>query len=397
MAAVSFRGAGKSFGDVTALADFDLEIGEGEFVVFVGPSGSGKTTSLRLLAGLERLTSGEIAIGERVVNDVPAADRDVAMVFQTFALYPHMTVRQNLEYGLRRRQMERSVIARRVAEAAALLEIAAYLDRYPSQLSGGQAQRVAVCRALVRDPAVLLMDEPLSSLDAKLRTYARAEIKRLQAETRTTTVFVTHDQVEAMTMGDRIAVMSAARLAQCGTPEDVYRRPANIFVAGFIGSPPMNLLAARPRLEDMAWRVDLDEGGSFVYARNGSENVIFDGGSARTVGFRPEDVTISHQSGGDWSSLVEGRVSFIEDLGRERFLHVRTGSGTNIVVAAPGWGNERAGDRVELSVRRSGFHFFGADGAALAHLGVTAQDRSRTVPAATAASGHLGTGAAAAL
>src|SRR5215475_8130532 len=241
MARVMFDAVTKRFGDVTALRDFSLEIKDGEFVVLVGPSGSGKTTALRLVAGLEALTGGDIHVGDRVVNRLAPRDRDVAMVFQDYALYPQMTVRQNLAFGLRIRKLPKAEIDRRVSEAAAFLGLEGLLDNRPRALSGGQRQRVALGRALVRDPQAFLMDEPLSNLDAKLRTQTRAEIRRLQREVGTTTVYVTHDQVEAMTMGDRIAIMRDGILEQVGGPDSVYEQPANTFVASFIGSPAMSL------------------------------------------------------------------------------------------------------------------------------------------------------------
>ena len=242
MAAVTFADVDKRFGDVEAVRELSLAIPDGEFMVLVGPSGSGKTTALRMLAGLEAVTAGTIAIGEQVVNDVSPGKRDIAMVFQDYALYPQMTVRDNFAFGLRRRKVARDEIERRVQRAAESLELGELLDRRPRELSGGQQQRVALGRALVRQPQVFLMDEPLSNLDAKLRVQTRGEIKRLQQEIATTTVYVTHDQVEAMTMGDRIAVMNDGRLEQAGTPEELYERPANLFVAGFIGSPSMSLV-----------------------------------------------------------------------------------------------------------------------------------------------------------
>jgi multiple sugar transport system ATP-binding protein len=370
MATVAFDGVAKSYGTVEALRSFDLYIDHGEFIVLVGPSGSGKTTTLRLLAGLEQLSRGRILIGDRVVSNIAAADRDVAMVFQTYALYPHMTVRGNLTYGLRRRKLARDVIERRIHEAASLLRIEEFLDRYPSQLSGGQAQRVAVCRALVRDPAVLLMDEPLSSLDAQLRAHARAEIKRLQQETGTTTVYVTHDQVEAMTMGDRVAVMSQAELVQCGTPEDVYRRPANTFVATFIGTPAMNLLKSPIASVDGSWNVRLGETAIHLGPPHLPPDAALSGvNDVQTVGVRPEDVHIGPAEGDSWSSAIGGRIVFVEDLGRVRFVHVEVAEETTLIAEAPGWGPERVGDRTELRLRWAGVHIFGPDGRAVAHFG----------------------------
>src|ERR1700730_13216049 len=242
MAEVTLDHVKKSYGPVTVIEDLSLDIRDHEFMVLVGPSSCGKSTALRMIAGLEEATGGTIEIGGRGGNDVPPKDRDIAMVFQSYALYPHMTVRENLEFGLKIRKTPAPEMARLVGEAAAILGLGEYLDRKPKQLSGGQRQRVAVGRAIVRQPAVFLFDEPLSNLDAKLRVQMRAEISRLQKSLQTTTVYVTHDQVEAMTMGHRIAVMLKGRLQQVGTPLEVYERPANLFVAGFIGTPPMNFL-----------------------------------------------------------------------------------------------------------------------------------------------------------
>ena len=242
MATVTFEHVWKKYGDVVAVNDLNLEIQDGEFMVLVGPSGCGKTTSLRMIAGLEEISQGTMRIGDRVVNDLAPKDRDVAMVFQSYALYPHMTVRDNLAFGLKLRKVPKDEIKRRVDEAARTTELTNLLDRKPKQLSGGQRQRVALGRAIVREPAVFLMDEPLSNLDAKLRVATRAELARLHQRLKTTTVYVTHDQVEAMTMGDRIAVMSNGLLQQVGSPQDLYRTPVNRFVAGFIGSPSMNFV-----------------------------------------------------------------------------------------------------------------------------------------------------------
>src|SRR5215467_1669290 len=241
MGQVVFDAVSKRFDELTALQDFSLNITDGEFVVLVGPSGSGKTTALRLVAGLETLTAGNIRVGERVVNRLPPRDRDIAMVFQDYALYPQMSVRDNLAFGLKTRKMPKDEIERRIGRAAEMLDITPLLQRKPRALSGGQRQRVALGRALVRQPQVFLMDEPLSNLDAKLRVQTRTEIRRLQREVGTTMVYVTHDQVEAMTMGDRIATMRDGILEQVGGPDSVYEQPANTFVASFIGSPAMSL------------------------------------------------------------------------------------------------------------------------------------------------------------
>src|SRR6478672_7890339 len=242
MATVTFENVQKMYGDFQAVKDLNLEIGDGEFMVLVGPSGCGKTTSLRMIAGLEEISAGTLRIGDRIVNDVPPKDRDIAMVFQSYALYPHMSVRDNLAFGLKLRKVPKAEIERRVNEAAETIQLQKLLDRKPKELSGGQRQRVALGRAIVREPAVFLMDEPLSNLDAKLRVQTRAEIARLHQRLQTTIIYVTHDQVEAMTMGDRIAVMSAGVLQQVGPPQELYERPTNKFVAGFIGSPAMNFV-----------------------------------------------------------------------------------------------------------------------------------------------------------
>jgi sn-glycerol 3-phosphate transport system ATP-binding protein len=251
MASVSIRNVHKSFGAVSVIKGIDMDIGDGEFVVMVGPSGCGKSTLLRMVAGLETITSGEIAIGERVVNDLEPKDRNIAMVFQNYALYPHMSVRENMAYGLKIRRMKPADIEAHVKRAAEILELGPYLDRKPRELSGGQRQRVAMGRAIVREPAVFLFDEPLSNLDAKLRVQMRAELQALHRRLATTSLYVTHDQVEAMTMAQRMIVMNAGRAEQIGAPLDVYAKPATTFVAGFIGSPPMNLIPTQRNGQDI--------------------------------------------------------------------------------------------------------------------------------------------------
>ena len=253
MAAVDIRGVRKAFGPVAVIHGVDVSIGDEEFVVLVGPSGCGKSTLLRMIAGLEQITSGEIAIGGRVVNNLPPKERDIAMVFQNYALYPHMTVRDNMAFSLKLRKADQATVDQRVNEAAEILGLVPFLDRYPRQLSGGQRQRVAMGRAIVRDPQVFLFDEPLSNLDAKLRVQMRTEIKSLHQRLRTTSIYVTHDQVEAMTMADRIVVMHDGRVEQIGTPLELYDRPDNLFVAGFIGSPAMNFIKGRLRLDGGIW------------------------------------------------------------------------------------------------------------------------------------------------
>jgi multiple sugar transport system ATP-binding protein len=348
MASVSFSGVTKRFGPVEAVSGLSLDIADGEFMVLVGPSGSGKTTALRMLAGLEAVSSGSISIGERVVNKVAPRERDIAMVFQDYALYPQMTVFDNLAFGLRRRRVPADEIRRRVDEAAALLDIGALLQRRPGQLSGGQAQRVALGRALVREPQVFLMDEPLSNLDAKLRTQTRGEIRRLQQEVRTTTVYVTHDQVEAMTMGDRIAVMNDGLLEQVGTPEELYERPANRFVAGFIGSPAMSFFEAAANGGGLrASGLEL----ALPAPRSGEGPV--------TVGVRPEHVR-RWNGRGDLIGPVSGSVAFVEALGRETFLGVDAG-GARLVVFEEGRSSAVPGDSIEFGLVPSGLRYFAAD------------------------------------
>src|SRR5438309_7998884 len=255
MAKVSLRKVVKRFDETEAVRGIDLEIADKEFVVLVGPSGCGKTTTLRMIAGLEEISAGEIAVDGEVVNDVPPKDRDMAMVFQNYALYPHMTVYENMSFGLRLKRYPKEEIARRVQEAARILDITELLDRKPRQLSGGQRQRVAMGRAIVRNPKVFLFDEPLSNLDAKLRVQMRTEIKKVHQKVRTTTVYVTHDQVEAMTLADRVVVMNHGRIEQIGTPNELYHKPATRFVAGFIGSPAMNFVPCR--LEDVSGKLNV--------------------------------------------------------------------------------------------------------------------------------------------
>jgi ABC-type sugar transport system ATPase subunit len=337
MAGVTFSGVGKTFGgSVEAVRELSLDIADGEFMVLVGPSGSGKTTALRMLAGLESITTGSIAIGDRVVNKIAPRERDIAMVFQDYALYPQWSVFDNLAFGLRRRKVPRDEIARRVAEAARVLDLEPYLSRRPGQLSGGQAQRVALGRALVREPQVFLMDEPLSTLDAKLRTQTRGEIRRLQQEVRTTTVYVTHDQVEAMTMGDRIAVMNHGLLEQVGTPEELYERPANRFVAGFIGSPAMSFIEARSVPSVLA---DADVPGGAV------------------VGVRPEHARPWREG---LIGPLRGTVAFVEALGRETFVGVDIGD-TRLVVFEEGRATRDVGEEIGFGLVRSGLRYFDAD------------------------------------
>jgi ABC-type sugar transport system ATPase subunit len=346
MAGVSFDNVSKRFGHVTAVDRLTLEIGSGEFVVLVGPSGCGKTTALRMLAGLEAVSDGRIRIGDRDVEQLPPRQRDVAMVFQDYALYPQMSVRRNLAFGLETRKVPKTEVQRLVNEAAVRLGLDELLDRKPRQLSGGQRQRVALGRALVRHPQVFLMDEPLSNLDAKLRVDMRAEIKALQRETGVTTVFVTHDQVEAMTMGDRIAVMRSGVLEQMGDPDTVYNQPANVFVAGFIGSPAMTFGRYSVERADDAVRlrageVALEQGGA------GSELP-----AELIVGVRPEHVRPWSADAG-LEGPFTGVVESIEALGRETFVGVRAGEGLEFIVRFDGAASHQLGERLEFGIERS--------------------------------------------
>jgi sn-glycerol 3-phosphate transport system ATP-binding protein len=344
---VILRGVRKSFGKAEVVHGVDLEVADGEFVVIVGPSGCGKSTLLRMVAGLEEITAGEIRIGGRVVNDVEPKDRNIAMVFQNYALYPHMNVRDNMAYGLKIRGMPRADIEARVARAAGILGLGELLDRKPRQLSGGQRQRVAMGRAIVREPAAFLFDEPLSNLDAKLRVQMRLEIQKLSRSLGVTSLYVTHDQVEAMTLAHRMLVMNAGRVEQIGTPLEVYRRPATTFVAGFIGLPPMNLLPGR--VEDAAFvsgglRVRLPEGAP--RPRDGTE---------ATLGLRAEQLV---PCAPDAAALLVP-VETIEQLGADTLAHGRVGE-ERIVVRLPGEAPPAANTRLPLGIDGGELHWFDA-------------------------------------
>ena len=305
-----------------AIHGLDLEVGEGEFMVLVGPSGCGKTTALRLVAGLEGITDGEISIGGRVVNDVEPKDRDIAMVFQNYALYPNMTVRQNIGFALRLRRMDKAQREQRVTEAAELLGLTEWIDRKPAQLSGGQRQRVAMGRAIVREPSVFLMDEPLSNLDAKLRVQMRAEVARIQRRLAVATLYVTHDQVEAMTMGDRVAVMSGGLLQQCDSPQEVYDNPANLFVAGFMGSPPMNLFQAHVGEGARRLRVGSQEMSLPSSLRDDIPALAEYAGGEVVLGVRPEELSAADD--GVEGITLDGHVELVEALGSEKLVHFTT-------------------------------------------------------------------------
>jgi multiple sugar transport system ATP-binding protein len=351
MATVNLKDVRKDFGDLTVIERLNLDIQDEEFMVLVGPSGCGKSTALRMIAGLEEITDGAISIGDRVVNDLPPKERDIAMVFQSYALYPHMTVRENLEFGLRLRKMAPAEIDSRVSQAAEILGITDLLERKPKQMSGGQRQRVAVGRAIVRNPSVFLFDEPLSNLDAKLRVQMRAEISKLQRRLKTTTVYVTHDQVEAMTMGDRIAILKDGDLQQVGTPLEVYERPANTFVASFIGTPPMNLLAcvvSGKRLEGDGFSLPLP-------ARFGE----LAEGRKMVVGMRPESLATAAE-GPQETAPIPVQVEVVEPLGHENIVHARVGDEFVTATLEPQL-SPAVGDDVELVVEVDGIHLFDAE------------------------------------
>jgi multiple sugar transport system ATP-binding protein len=355
MAEVHLDRVGKVYANgFQAVADVSLNVADGELVVLVGPSGCGKSTLLRMIAGLESISSGRLSIGGQVVNDLPPKDRDIAMVFQNYALYPHMTVAGNLAFSLRLRGLSQDDIARRVAEAAALLELDGLLDRRPAQLSGGQRQRVALGRALVRHPAAFLLDEPLSNLDAKLRASTRVEIARLQRRLRATMIYVTHDQVEAMTLGQRIVVLDGGRVQQIGTPTEIYRQPASIFVAGFFGSPAMNFVSARLAAPALLILGDapLDLPAGFLDRHVGLAGAA---GQALIVGVRAEDLRLLPVADG----LLPGTVEFVEVVGSEAYVTLKTGSG-EFNVRTPAEGCPAVGSGGSLAVDVEQLHFFSA-------------------------------------
>jgi sn-glycerol 3-phosphate transport system ATP-binding protein len=351
MAGVSLTQVRKSYGPVEVIHGVDCEIADGEFIVMLGPSGCGKSTLLRMIAGLEEISEGTIAIDGRVVNGLEPKDRNIAMVFQNYALYPHMSVYDNMAYGLKVRGIAKAEIEARVRKAAAALELDAFLDRKPRQLSGGQRQRVAMGRAIVREPAVFLFDEPLSNLDAKLRVQMRVEIKRLHQAIRTTSIFVTHDQVEAMTLGERLVVMNDGRAEQVGTPMEVYLRPATTFVAAFIGSPAMNMVEARLSADGGAIEGMAD-------ARLAQMTPRPDwAGRSVMVGLRPEHFELA----GAGAPGLDLKVDFVEALGADTLVHGAVDpSGTALTVRLPGGIAVTQGDRLPLRVARDNIHLFDA-------------------------------------
>ena len=355
MATVTFENVNKIFGDFQAVKDLNLEIGDGEFMVLVGPSGCGKTTSLRMIAGLEEITSGTLKIGDRVVNDVPPKDRDIAMVFQSYALYPHMSVRENLAFGLKLRKVPKAEIERRVNEAAETIQLQKLLDRKPKELSGGQRQRVALGRAIVREPAVFLMDEPLSNLDAKLRVQTRAEIARLHQRLKTTVVYVTHDQVEAMTMGQRIAVMNEGLIEQVGTPQALYDHPVSRFVAGFIGSPSMNFVEVHMEGSGEGARLVGPDEWSIPLPNRYREAATPVADKTIVAGFRPEHLDVGE--GGPGFGSFSARADVVEYLGNEELLHI-SAAGKDIVAIVGSEHRLKPGDIVSLALPLEKLHLF---------------------------------------
>jgi multiple sugar transport system ATP-binding protein len=355
MAQVVMRSLNKKYDEVHAVKDVDLDIRDKEFVVLVGPSGCGKTTTLRMVAGLETITSGRILIDDTVVNNLAPMDRDIAMVFQNYALYPHMSVYDNMAFGLKMRKFDKPEIQKRVQEAAEILGIQELLRRKPRQLSGGQRQRVALGRAIVRHPRVFLFDEPLSNLDAKLRVQMRVELKKLHERLGTTAIYVTHDQVEAMTLGDRVVVMHDGRVQQVGDPMELYNEPANRFVAGFIGSPAMNFAPVRVTAENGGiWA--LGEGIRLKVPAPMVERLGRHAGQEVTFGIRPEDLRIANE--GDPEELnVDAVVEVVERLGSEILLDVAVGPVTMVASVEPTSG-AKVHERLRLSVNPHRVHFF---------------------------------------
>jgi len=355
MAKVMIKNLTKRFGNVIAVNNLNLMVEDKEFLVLLGPSGCGKTTTLRCIAGLEYPDEGEIYIGNTLVNDLPPKDRDIAMVFQSYALYPHMNVFDNIAFPLKIRKLPRDEINKRVKEVAELLKISHLLDRKPKQLSGGERQRVALGRAIVRNPQVFLMDEPLSNLDAKLRVYMRAELKKLQKELGVTTIYVTHDQVEAMTMADKIAIMNLGVLQQVGTSYEVYHYPSNLFVAGFIGSPPMNFVHCT--LKESNGLYLLDSGEFVIHLTNDIGEIIKEriSSSEIVLGVRPEDILISKEFGAQNS--VEGEVYVTEPMGSEMIVDVKVGSEI-LKVKSHAEMDVNIGDKVWLTFKIDKIHLF---------------------------------------
>jgi len=361
VASVTYEHVTKRFGDVVAIDDLDIQVEDQSFLVLVGPSGCGKTTALRLLAGLEEISEGQILIGDRIVNDVAPKDRDIAMVFQSYALYPHMSVFDNMAFGLRLRNVPKDQIKKRVQNAAEILGIEALLDRKPRQLSGGQRQRVALGRAIVREPKVFLLDEPLSNLDAKLRVQTRAEISKLHQRLATTFIYVTHDQTEAMTMASRIAVIKGGRLQQLDSPQHLYDMPVNVFVAGFIGSPAMNFFNATLERSDGTVVADA---GEFQVRLPAARREAYDGYVGRRVvlGIRPEDIHDPGFAPGQIAGApVAAKIEVTELMGNEVFVYLKTGATSYVARVDPRTGF-RMGADVQVTFNMDNIHLFEVEG-----------------------------------
>ena len=358
MAEVRLKHIRKCYGDTTIVKDFDLDIRDKEFMVFVGPSGCGKSTTLRMIAGLEDITGGELCIGDRVVNEVSPKDRDIAMVFQNYALYPHMSVYENMAFSLKLRKVPKAEIREKVEEAARILQLDQLLERKPKELSGGQRQRVAMGRAIVRNPSVFLMDEPLSNLDAKLRVSMRTEISRLHQRLQTTMIYVTHDQTEAMTLGDRIVVMNDGIIQQVDTPMNLYHHPCNLFVAGFIGNPPMNFLQVELKQQD----------GSLYAVRDGFRAQIpaqyvsqLEGKEQIILGMRPDHVHDAEMMLAEKQEIVcQGTIDVVEMLGAESLLHIEYGD-QKLVASMPSGKAYKPGNQISLVFTMDRMHAFDLD------------------------------------
>ncbi|RJE89123.1 ABC transporter ATP-binding protein [Paracoccus onubensis] len=354
MARIQISNVEKDYGNVTVLKDCNLDIAHGEFIVLVGPSGSGKTTLLRMIAGLESISRGDMMFDDRRVNDVDVGDRNIAMVFQNYGLYPHMSVYDNMAFGLRRRKLSKTEIDGKVKRIATLLSLDGLLERRPKQLSGGQRQRVALGRAIIRDPEVFLLDEPLSNLDAQLRVQMRSEIMNVHRSVDATAVYVTHDQVEAMTMGDRIAVMNNGEIQQIGTPEDLYDRPQNLFVATFIGTPSMGIL-----------RCDVDRDGSLLLVRDTEDRIAISRGQLDRIGdrrevlagIRPEHLHLPRNGA---PAVIRGEIDVVEMLGSEQYLYLRNGA-ANFIARMERGHHFRPGETVGLDIDTEALHLFDSD------------------------------------
>jgi len=357
MASISFRNVSKIYSKgEKAVDNITLDIIDREFLVLVGPSGCGKSTTLRMIAGLESIEEGDLFIGEKRVNDLPPKDRDISIVFQNYALYPHMTAYENLAFGLKIKKVPKKEIHERVTAAAKILEITDLLQRKPKEMSGGQRQRIAIGRAIVRDPKVFLFDEPLSNLDAKLRGMMRIEISRLHKQLNTTMVYVTHDQIEAMTLGDRIVVMDKGKIQQIGTPSEVYQKPQNLFVAGFIGSPPMNMVSGSIQQQGdsitfVNKELDIDIPISDSHAlRNYCSKEV-------TLGFRPEDMIIQGIGISTEVADIKGTIRFVEKLGHENFAFIELGKNQIVARVSPD-ANPNPDENILFSIKREKMHFF---------------------------------------